>query len=105
MGGMGYGGMGGRLSKADEEAKKARNTIRQVANRTFYLRQGQWIDSKLTAEQQKDPKRIKQFSDEYFALAKKYGRKVSQFMVFDDPVLLDVDGQAYLIEPVQQRGG
>ena len=28
-----------------------------------------------------------------------YGRTMSQYMAFDEPVLLNLDGQAYLIEP------
>ncbi|GAB6184924.1 hypothetical protein JCM17478_04260 [Thermopirellula anaerolimosa] len=74
-------------------------TMRQIGNRTFYRRQGQWIDSTLTERQQQTPRRIKQFSDEYFELARKYGRQISQYLVFDEPVLLNVDQEAVLIEP------
>jgi len=74
-------------------------TMRQVANRVFYRRQGQWIDSTLTDKQQQNPRRIKQFSDEYFELAQRYGRQVTPYMIFDEPVLLKVDQEAVLIEP------
>ena len=74
-------------------------TMRQIGNRTFYRRQGQWIDSSLTEEQQQTPRRIKQFSEEYFELARRYGRRISQYFVFDEPVLLNVDQEAVLIEP------
>ncbi|HBO46307.1 MAG TPA: hypothetical protein DD670_20750 [Planctomycetaceae bacterium] len=99
MGASGYGGMGGALAPADREVQKAEQTIRQIGNRTFYLREGQWIDSTLDEARQKNPKRIKQFSDEYFELAGRHGRAVSQYLVFDEPVLLEVEGRAYLIEP------
>jgi len=42
---------------------------------------------------------VKQFSIEYFAMAKHYGRTMSQYFAFDEPVLVNLDGQAYLIEP------
>ncbi|MBN1589746.1 MAG: VWA domain-containing protein, partial [Pirellulales bacterium] len=99
MGGGGFGAMGGRLAKAESEVQTAGQTIRNVNNRTFYLREKQWVDSTLTEKQQKSPTRIKQFSDEYFELARRHGRTVSQYLVFDEPVLLSVEGQAYLIEP------
>ena len=33
------------------------------------------------------------------ALAQRHGKKMSQYMVFDEPVLLSLDDEAYLIEP------
>ncbi len=53
----------------------------------------------MSSEQEANAKRIKQFSDEYFELARRYGRTLSQYMVFDEPVLLNLENQAYLIEP------
>ena len=53
----------------------------------------------MTKEQESQARRIKQFSDEYFELARSHGRRLSQYLVFDEPVLLNLDNQAYLIEP------
>jgi hypothetical protein len=53
----------------------------------------------VTKDQESDAVRLKQFSDEYFELARSHGRKMSQYMVFDEPVLLNLEGRAYLIEP------
>ena len=58
-----------------------------------------WVDSTLSEKQEKNPQRVKQFSDEYFALAKRFGRDMSQYLTFDEPVIVNLDGQAYLIEP------
>jgi len=85
--------------KAVEEVQLAAQNIRNIANRTFYRRQNQWIDSTLTEEQQKNVQRIKQFSREYFELANRYGRTMAQYLVFDEPVMVNLGGQAYLIEP------
>jgi hypothetical protein len=85
--------------EAVEEAEKAKETVRNVGSRTFYQRDGRWVDSQVTEEQEKDFIRVKQFSDEYFDLARTYGKRMSQYMVFDEPVLLTLDKQAYLIEP------
>ncbi len=84
---------------ADREAKAAEQNVRNVGNRTFFRRDGQWVDSQVTKAQETNARRVKQFSDEYFELARTQGRRLSQYLVFDEPVLLNLDNQAYLIEP------
>jgi len=108
MGG-GMGGMGGFDAKSradlrfggklDREAKAAEQNVRNLGNRTFFRRDGQWVDSQVTKKQEANAQRVKQFSDEYFKLARTQGRRLAQYMVFDEPVLLNLDNQAYLIEP------
>jgi hypothetical protein len=90
---LSYGG------EVQAEADKAQANVRNVGNRTFYRRQNQWIDSQLNATQQQNARRVKQFSKEYFDLANRYGRTMSQYLAMDEPVMLNFDGQAYLIEP------
>ena len=67
------GAPGGGIHFADEavkEAKKAEETVKQIGNRTFFRRDGQWVDSQVTKEQEAKARRVKQFSDEYFELAR-----------------------------------
>lgn len=87
------------LAEAEDELGAAVQTVRNIGNRAFYLRDGRWVDSTVTEEQEKSSIRIKQFSDEYFALARQHGRDLTQYMVFDEPVLVNLAEQAYLIEP------
>lgn len=82
----------------DEIGESERN-MRQVGNRNFFRRDGRWVDSQVTKEQTAKAQRIKQFSDEYFRLAEMHGQRLSQYLVFDEPVLLNLDGATYLIEP------
>ncbi len=92
----------GELSYGREiqtEADKAQASVRNIGNRTFYRRQNQWIDSQVTPAQQQNARKIKQFSQEYFDLANRYGRSMSQYLAMDEAVILNLDGQAYLIEP------
>ncbi len=86
-------------SEIQSEADKAQVSVRNIGNRTFYRRQNQWVDSQVTAAQQQNARKIKQFSQEYFDLAKRYGRSMSQYLAIDEAVVLNLDGQAYLIEP------
>jgi Ca-activated chloride channel homolog len=53
----------------------------------------------VTVKQQQNARKIKQFSKEYFDLANRYGRSMSQYLAMDEAVVLNLDGQAYLIEP------
>ncbi len=100
--GGGMGGVAGApadVANAAEELKEAGQAVRQIANRTFYRRGEQWVDSRVTETQEQNARRIKQFSDEYFALARDHGRTIAQYLVFDEPVLLSLGDEAYLIEP------
>ncbi len=72
--------------------------VRNVGAKSFYRRGQRWVDSTVTEAQEKQLKRIKQFSDEYFKLAEQQGGKLSQYLVFDEELLVNLDGQAFLIE-------
>ncbi|MGI6415917.1 MAG: VIT and vWA domain-containing protein [Thermoguttaceae bacterium] len=87
------------LADADAEIAQSAGTVRQIGSRTFYRRNAQWVDSTATEEQQKHAVRVKQFSDEYFRLAKLHGREFSQYLVFDEPVVVNVADRTYLVEP------
>jgi Ca-activated chloride channel family protein len=112
MGGMGGGGPAagrtanaapaqsfGLATEAAVDYETSQQTVRNIGNRAFYQRSGQWIDSTLKEKQLEKPTRVKQFSDEYFALVRRHGRALSQYLVFDEPVLVNLNGQAYLVEP------
>ncbi len=81
------------------ELEAGQRTVRTVGNRAFYQRKGQWIDATLTEKQLDKPTPVKQFSSEYFALIDRHGRALSQYLVFDEPVIVNLDGKAYLFEP------
>lgn len=99
MPGMSSSAMPAAVAGAESEIAQAGQNVRQIGNRTFYRRGNQWNDSTVTKEQEKNATRIKQFSDKYFELARNQGRNLSQYLAFDEPVLLNVEGKAYLIEP------
>jgi Ca-activated chloride channel homolog len=99
---------GGLAAPADAQAdafnaplEQAAESVRQVGNKSFYRRSNRWVDSSATEEQDKKARRVKQFSDEYFKLADRYGRKLSQYLVFDEPMLVVLDGEAFAIEPAE----
>lgn len=75
------------------------DTVQNVGLKCFFFREQQWVDSTITPEMRSSAQRVEQFSDEYFKLAERYGRTLSQYLVFDEPVLVNCEGDAYLIEP------
>ncbi|MDR1492474.1 MAG: VWA domain-containing protein [Planctomycetaceae bacterium] len=91
-----------RSSFANNDAKinssQLMGRVQQLGNQTFYFRNNQWEDPSVTAEQRKKVQVVKQFSDEYFALVKKHGKELTQFLVLDEPVLFNFKGQTYLFE-------
>ena len=78
-------------------ATQNREKIRNVAGKTFFFKNGVWVDSSITETQEKEQKPIviKQFSDEYFALVAENGQALSQYLVFDEPIELNFNGQLY----------
>jgi Ca-activated chloride channel family protein len=90
---LSYGG------EVKSEAQAAGQSLRNIGNRTFYRRGGQWIDTQVNAQQQQNARRVKQFSPEYFELSNRFGRTMSQYLAMDEAVVVNLGGQAYLIEP------
>ena len=72
--------------------------VQNVGLKCFFKRDNRWVDSTVTEEQIAKAVKVRQFSDEYFALAEKHGRTMSQYLVFDEPALVLIDNQCYLIE-------
>ncbi len=85
---------GGEASR-DEEGQKVAENVRSIGSKVFYRRGDRWVDSAVTAEQEKNPIKIERFSREYFDLVDKHGRDVAKYMTFDDPVVIEIDGKAY----------
>ncbi len=69
--------------------------MQRVGRKTFYRRGDRWVDSDVTAEQEKSPVKIERFSQEYFDLIDKHGKDVAKYLNFDEPVTVEIGGQAY----------
>ena len=69
--------------------------MQSVGRKTFFLKKGRWVDSAVTAEQEKNVRQIERYGREYFDLVAKYGREVAKYLAIDEPVLVELGGQAY----------
>ena len=109
----GFGGYGGELAQRGQE-KLAENLGRgvvfydhrqdkQVAvtsmfnagRKTFFQRDGRWVDSSVTADDEKNAQQIERYSRAYFDLVGRYGGHVAQYLSIDEPVLIKLNGQTY----------
>ncbi len=87
----------GVLAEArDADAAQARvaQVMRQIGRKTFYQRGGRWIDAELSEAEQQQPVQVERFSPDYFRLVKKH-EELGRYLTFDEPVLVEIDGQAY----------
>lgn len=74
-------------------------SMRTLGQKTFFRKRNIWQDSTVTEEQARQPIHLRQFSTEYFELAARHGSKLSKYLVFTEPVLLNFEGQTYQIDP------
>ncbi len=74
-------------------------TVRQLGRKTFYYREGRWLDSEVEPEQEKTAKVIEQFSETYFKLSRGLNPTENQCLTFKQPVVVHLRGKVYRIEP------
>ncbi|TWT87400.1 von Willebrand factor type A domain protein [Pseudobythopirellula maris] len=81
------------------DARSGRNrtadNIRQIAGKTFFLRDGKWVDSALDDEAIKNAESIERFGDAYFAFAREQGRAIGPYLAIEEPIVIEIDGRAY----------
>jgi Ca-activated chloride channel family protein len=80
------------------EAAVAGNVV-QLGQKTFYRRNNRWEDADVKAEQVDKARRVKQFSDDYFELANRFGGGLAKYIAFTEPVLVNLGDETWLIEP------
>ncbi len=85
----------GDAEAKDSEGIKVAENVRSIGRKVFYRRNNNWVDSAVTAEQEKQPTKIERYSKEYFELIDKYGRDVAKYLTFDDPVVIELGGKVY----------
>ena len=95
-----FGLQGGAVYEpADEKEKleqdKMAQNVRQLGRKTFYRRADRWVDSGVTPEQEKSVQKVERFSKEYFDLVAKHGKDVAKYLSMDEPVTIELGGQAY----------
>jgi hypothetical protein len=81
------------LSDDEKDLSRARN----VAGKTFYLREGVWTDAEFKADARL-PETVLEFGSEaYFALLKREPR-LAEFFSLGEQVLVVMDGRVYRVK-------
>jgi Ca-activated chloride channel family protein len=84
----------------DAEGNEAlAETVRQVGSKTFYFRQGGWIDSQVDAGEESRAVVLRQFSDAYFDLVRGQSAEQNQYLTFTEQVTVKLAGTIYRIDP------
>jgi Ca-activated chloride channel family protein len=83
----------------DTEGKETlAETVRQVGSKTFYYRDRGWIDSTVGPEEAGKAVVLKQFSDDYFKLARGQSAEQNQYLTFTERVTVKLGDSVYRIE-------
>jgi Ca-activated chloride channel family protein len=87
----------------EEAQQTAQVSVRQVGAKTFYYKDNRWIDSTVKPDEDAKAKRIRQFSDEFFGLARSQSAELNQYLTFTEPVTLKLAGTVYRIDPAESK--
>jgi Ca-activated chloride channel family protein len=71
--------------------------VRQAGDRAFFLRAGQWVDSRIQGDVPKTAKKIPRFSDEYFAILEKHHDLLATMLDAEEPIVVELDNQVYIL--------
>ena len=83
-----------RILSADEPA----SAVRRVGDKTFYLRDGFWVDSELRPDSNLPETTLTFGSDAYFELLKQRP-KLAQYFSLAERVIVVLEGRVYRVNP------
>jgi Ca-activated chloride channel family protein len=93
-------GPGFAVNLKDAEGRDAASaTVRRVGAKTFYFKDDGWIDSAVGPEELGKAVVLKQFSDDFFKLARAQTAEQNQYLTFEDRVTVKLAGTVYRVEP------
>ncbi|MCA9248644.1 MAG: VWA domain-containing protein [Planctomycetales bacterium] len=88
-----------RYFSADEEKEVVVDSVRNLGSKTFYRRDDRWVESRLADRQDNvDRQSVARYSDEYFRLVREHGKQLTQYLILEEPVELQLGEQVYLFE-------
>jgi Ca-activated chloride channel family protein len=79
----------------EEDESRVVQTVQNVGTKTFFLRNGRWVDSTLSEQQEKNVIQLTRYSTEYFDLIARYGSEVAKYLAIEGEVTVVLNGQAY----------
>ena len=86
-----------------EAAQQAQSKVRQIGTKTFFFKENRWVDSTVKPEEDAKATKIRQFSDEFFTLARSQSAELNQYLTFSEPVTIKLAGTVYRIDPAESK--
>jgi hypothetical protein len=90
------------LERELQELQSPGTNIRQIGSKTFYFKEGRWVDSSVKPEEDAKAVKVAQFSDEYFRIARTQKAEYNQYLSQAEPVTVKLEGTVYHIDPAPQ---
>ena len=79
-----------------DDKDRSSAVVRNVGNKTFYLRDGVWTDAEFKPEAGRPETKLTFGSDEYFAVLKRLPR-LAEFFALGERVIVVYDGRVYSV--------
>ena len=87
---------GGQPASATDINERLGN-VRQVGAKTFYRKEGVWVEAELKPEDVKNAEVLEQFSESYFKLSRALKPGENQYLTFSEPLVVKLSGKIYRI--------
>ncbi len=97
--------VGAQVAVDLEGREQVVQTVQNLGLKTFYQKNGRWIDSTVTKDQEKQVIKLVQYSDAYFDVIRKLPAKDNQYFTLDGEMILNIGGQTYLVVPEEMENG
>ena len=97
--------LGAQVAVDYEGRAQVVQTVQNLGLKTFYQKNGRWIDSTVTKDQAKQVIKLVQYSDAYFDVIRKLPAKDNQYFTLDGEMILNIGGQTYLVVPEEIENG
>ena len=85
-----------RMDADDEALRPSSVSVRKVGDKTFYMREGVWVDSEFKAEAKLPETALEFGGDEYFALIKREPQ-LARFFALGERVVVVYKGRVYRV--------
>jgi Ca-activated chloride channel family protein len=86
--------MGGEAQAGPPQAK-----VRQIGTKTFYFKNGRWVDASVQPDEDAKAEKVVQFTEDYFRLARSQKAEYNQYFSQEEPVTVKLEGRVYHIDP------
>jgi Ca-activated chloride channel homolog len=101
--GTSAGGVGNYTNNLGVGGKPGGSSVRNLGVKTFYRKADRWVDSDVKPEEDAKAIVLEQFSDEFFKLARNQPAEQNQYLTFEEPVTVRIDGKVYRVDPPKAK--